>query len=75
MLIRLKVHPDERRDRVEKRAEGSYELWVRAPAERGLANEAALSLLARELGCEAKSLRLVKGSRSPSKIVQRLGPS
>jgi len=74
MLIRLKVHPDERRDRIEKRAEGVYELWVRAPAERGLANAAALSLLARELGCEAKCLRLIKGAHSPSKIVQRLGP-
>ncbi len=69
MLIRLKVHPGERRDRVERRAEGVYELWVRAPAERGLANAAALGLLARELGCPPRSLRLVKGARAPSKIV------
>jgi uncharacterized protein YggU (UPF0235/DUF167 family) len=73
MLIRLKVHAGERRDRLEPRAEGVYELWVRAPAERGLANAAALALLASELGCPPKSLRLIKGSRSPSKIVTRLG--
>ena len=73
MLIRLKVHPDERRDRLERRAEGVYELWVRAPAERGLANAAALDLLSRELGCPSKSLRLIKGAHSPSKIVTRLG--
>jgi uncharacterized protein YggU (UPF0235/DUF167 family) len=73
-LIRLKVHPGERRDRLEKRGEGVYELWLRAPAERGLANAAALALLARELGCPPKSLRLIKGSRAPSKIVMRLGP-
>jgi uncharacterized protein YggU (UPF0235/DUF167 family) len=74
VLIRLKVHPGERRDRLERRAEGVYELWVRAPAERGLANAAALALLARELNCPPKSLRLIKGATSPSKIVARLGP-
>ena len=73
VLIRLKVHPDARHDRLERRSQTAYELWVRAPAERGLANAAALSLLARELGCPAKSLRLIKGATSPSKIVQRLG--
>ncbi len=72
-LMRLKVHPGSKRDRLERRAEGAYELWVRAPAERGLANAAALELLSRELGCPAKALRLVKGSTSPSKIVERLG--
>ncbi len=73
-LIRLKVHPDARRDRLERRGEGVYELWVRARAERGLANAAALELLARELDCPAKALRLIKGATSPSKIVSRLGP-
>jgi uncharacterized protein YggU (UPF0235/DUF167 family) len=72
-LMRLKVHPGSKRDRLERRSEGAYELWVRAPAERGLANAAALALLAREIGCEAKALRLVKGSTSPSKIVERRG--
>lgn len=72
-LIRLKVHPDSRRERLERLGPDAYELWVKAPAERGLANAAALALLARELGCPAKSLFLVKGATSPSKIVRRLG--
>ena len=72
-LYRLKVHPGAREDRLERRANGGYELWVRAPAERGQANEAALALLAAELKRPAKSLRLVKGAASPSKIVQTLG--
>lgn len=72
-LMRLKVHADARENRLEKRGEAAYEIWVKAPAERRLANAAALGLLARELGCPAKCLRLVKGSLSPSKIVQRMG--
>lgn len=69
----MKVHPDAREDRLETRGPDAYEAWVRAPAERGLANAAVLALLARALGCPAKSLRVIKGATSPSKIVQRLG--
>lgn len=70
--VLLKVHASAREDRLAARAAGGYEAWVRAPAERGQANAAALALLARELGCPAKALRLIKGATSPSKIVQRL---
>lgn len=73
LLIRVKVHPDARQDRLERRSGSAFEAWVRAPAERGLANAAVLALLGRELGCPAKSLRVIKGATSPSKIVQRLG--
>jgi uncharacterized protein YggU (UPF0235/DUF167 family) len=69
ILIRLKVHPDERFNRIEPCSEGVYEVWVKAKAERGLANAAALALLAQELNCPSKNLRLIKGSKSPSKIV------
>lgn len=72
-FIRLKVHPGSRAQRLERRGPQAYELWVKAPAERGLANAAALALLANELGCPVKSLFLVKGASSPSKIVRRLG--
>ncbi len=72
-LVRLKVHPGAREDRLSARGPDAYEAWVRAPAERGLANAAALGLLARALGCPAKALVLVKGAASPSKIVRRLG--
>lgn len=70
ILIGLKVHPDERSNRIERLAEGVYEIWVKAKAERGLANAAALALLAQELNCPSKNLRLIKGAKSPSKIVQ-----
>lgn len=72
-LIRLKVHPASRENLLARRGPGRYELWVKAPPERGLANAAALALLAAELGCAAKSLRVVKGATSPSKIVRRMG--
>ena len=74
-LIRVKVHPRSRENRVEPLRGGGFELWVRAEAEAGRANEAVLELLARELRLERKRLRVFKGATSPSKLIQVLGES
>ena len=70
MLLKLKVHAASRETRLDKKAPDSYEIWVKSPAERGLANHAALAALAGALKCEAKRLRIVKGATSPNKIVK-----
>lgn len=72
-LIKVKVRPDSSEDRLDERSPDVFEAWVRAPAEAGRANAAVLALLARHIGIEAKRLRIMKGSASPSKIVQVLG--
>ena len=72
-ILRLKVHPGAKADRIEPKAAGAFEAWVRAPAEAGRANEAVLLLLAGHLGLERKRLRILKGAASPSKLVQILG--
>lgn len=72
-LYKLKVHPASRKDMIIRKGVDSFELWVRAPAERGQANTAALSLLALSLKLPVKRLRIVKGSQSLSKIVSVLG--
>ena len=70
MYIKLKVHPDSRQEVITKKAEDAYEIWVKSPAERGLANAAALRALAVALAVDVRHLRLIKGATSPSKIVQ-----
>ncbi len=70
MFIKLKVHPGERRDRIAKKAPDAYEVWTKAPPERGLANASAIRLLALELGVDAKRILLIKGAASPAKIVK-----
>ncbi|MDE2141888.1 MAG: DUF167 domain-containing protein [Elusimicrobia bacterium] len=72
-LYKVKVHPDARENRLFRKGPDAFEAWVRAPAERGLANAAVLSLLAVELELPAKRLRVIKGAQSPSKIVSVLG--
>lgn len=72
-LYRLKVHPHSKRDLIEPRGPEAYEVWVKAKPEEGRANAAVLALLARQLGLEAKRLRIIKGATAPSKIVAVLG--
>lgn len=70
MFIKVKVHPDSKRDVVRKKETDSYEIWTKAPAERGLANAAALRALAAELTVDVRKLMLIKGARSPAKIIK-----
>jgi hypothetical protein len=70
MFYKLKVHPDSRREKITRKGPDSFELWVKAPAERGMANAAAIRLLAGELKIEAKKILLVKGAQNPAKIVK-----
>ena len=70
MLIKLRVHPGSKTDSVRKKSEDHFEVWVKAPAENGRANAAALVLMGKALSVPAGTLRLVKGGRSPSKIIE-----
>ena len=70
MLIKLRVHPDSKKDAIEKKGPDAYEVWTRAPAEANRANVACLILLGRALKVEARRLRIVKGAHSPSKIIE-----
>jgi uncharacterized protein YggU (UPF0235/DUF167 family) len=70
MFIKLKVHPDSRRDKVFRKAPDAYEIWTKSPAGRGLANASAIRQLSVEIGVDAKRILLIKGATSPAKIVK-----
>ena len=72
MFIKLKVHAASGAEKIIKKADDAYEIWIKAPPERGLANASALRALALALGIDAKKILLVKGGRSPAKIVKVL---
>ena len=70
--VKLKVHAGSKAAKIERRGPDALEIWVKAPAERGLANAAALCAAAKVLGVEAKKLRIIKGAHSPAKIAEIL---
>lgn len=66
--IKVKVHADEKKNKIVQKSADSFEIWVKAPAEQGRANEAVRAILAEYLGLPENKLSLIKGATSPAKI-------
>ncbi|WP_178338289.1 DUF167 family protein [Candidatus Avelusimicrobium facis] len=66
--FKVKVHADEKREKLLQKSADTFEIWVKAPAERGLANAAVRAALAAHLGVAENKLSLIKGATSPAKI-------
>ena len=66
--IKVKVHAGEKKNKLAQKAPDTFELWVKAPAEQGRANEAVRTLLAEYLNLPENKLSLIKGATSPAKI-------
>jgi uncharacterized protein (TIGR00251 family) len=67
--LRLKVTPSASRDAVMGWEGNVLRVHVRAPAQRGKANEAVLRLLADALGVDRRRLRIVRGETSRQKVL------
>ena len=72
MYLKVKVHPNSKKDAVVKRAEDSFEVFVRAKPVEGKANDAVLDLLSEFLKIPRSRLRLVRGAMAHNKLVERL---
>jgi uncharacterized protein (TIGR00251 family) len=68
-LLRLKVTPSASRDAVVGWQGDVLRIHVRAPAQRGKANEAVLRLLAAALAIDRRRLRIVRGETSRQKVL------
>lgn len=66
--IKVKVHAGEKKNKFVQKAPDTFELWVKAPAEQGRANEAVRTLLAQHFNLPENKLSLIKGATSPAKI-------
>ena len=67
--LSLKVVPGSSRDEIVGWLGDSLKVKVKAPPEKGRANEAVVALLAERLGTDASSITVVSGHGSPAKIV------
>ena len=69
MYIRVRVQPKSRHESIKKVGDDSFEIAVREPAERNLANERVREIIAYEYREPVSRVRIVSGHHSPSKIV------
>ena len=70
MRIHLKVVPGSSRDGISGWLGDSLKVRVRAPAEGGRANAAAIKVLARGLGVPLQTLEIVSGAASARKVIE-----
>ena len=68
IYLKIKVHADEKKEKLIQKSVDTFEIWVKAPAERGQANAAVRAALAVHLSVSENKLSLIKGATSPSKI-------
>lgn len=66
--IKVKVHAGEKKNKLVQKAPDTFELWVKAPAEQGRANEVVRTLLAQHFNLPENKLSLIKGATAPAKI-------
>jgi len=70
MIIKLKVKPRAKEEKIVKMDDFNFSLWVKEPPEENKANLAALRILADYFGVAQGSIRIVSGLNSRNKIVE-----
>lgn len=68
MYVKVYVTPDARRESIEKENATTFRIKVREPRERNLANSRVRVLLAKEFAVDKKTIRLISGHRSSTKV-------
>ncbi len=69
MYIKVRVVAGSKKEKIEKKSADSFVIWVKEKAERNLANARVCQILASIFEVPVKSVRIVSGHHSPSKIL------
>ena len=72
MKFSVKVKPKAKLEKVARKADGSFEIWVKGPPTEGRANKAVVKALAEFLGISKSAVRIIKGGKSKQNIVEVL---
>ncbi|OGG91053.1 hypothetical protein A3H16_03045 [Candidatus Kaiserbacteria bacterium RIFCSPLOWO2_12_FULL_53_8] len=69
MYVRVRVTPGAKKERVSRQKPDEFDIAVREPAQRNLANTRVRELIAAAFGTGVGAVRIVSGHRSPTKII------
>lgn len=72
MYFKIKVHPNSKKNQVIRKAEDTFEIFVRAKPVDGKANDAVLDLLCEYLNIPRSKVRLIRGAMAHNKIIERM---
>lgn len=68
MFIKVKVFSNSKEEVITKKSENSFEIKTKEKAERGLANQAVLKILASYFKIPSSKIKLIKGKKRKNKI-------
>ena len=69
MYIKLKVKTEAKHEKFVKKTKDHFDVAVKEPAERGLANKRVIELVRKYYKVYNGDIRIVSGHHSPSKII------
>ncbi|ETB63851.1 TPA: DUF167 domain-containing protein [Candidatus Nomurabacteria bacterium] len=69
MFIKVRVFSGCKKEEIVKKNNNSFILKVKEKAERNMANKRVCEIIAREFSVSIKSVRIINGHQSPSKIL------
>lgn len=69
LYIHVKVKAGARKESFLKKSEDHFEISVREKAERNMANEKIIELIANHFKVGANKVRIINGHRTPSKLL------
>ncbi len=69
MYIKVSVVASSKKEKIEKKGDNRYLIWVKEPAERNLANKRVCEIIASLYMLNYKAVRIISGHQSPSKIL------
>ena len=69
MIIRVKVHPDSKKPKIEKLSENRFEVWVKEKAENNFANESMIELISEYLNKPTNKIIIISGHKRPNKTL------
>jgi len=70
MLIKVKVFPSSKIEKIIKKSEDSFEVRVKEKAEKGRANQRTRELLSKYFNIPEEKVKLIKGFRQRNKIFE-----
>ncbi len=69
MYVKVRVIASARKEECVKVSNDHYDIKVKEPAERNLANNRICELIAREFSVASGAVRIINGHHSPSKLL------
>lgn len=71
-FYKIRAKTEARKNEVRKLSEDTFEVSVKVEPKEGMANDMVIMLLGEYLKVNPKRLKIIKGSKSPSKIIKLL---